>query len=75
MQPGATAIRAHSARLCQPWREVPRADPSERRPWAWDVAEARRIAARRWRERAKARRADRSAGAEHDDAERVSRGG
>jgi len=34
--------------------EVPRRDPTERRPWKWDVAEQRRIAARRRRERAKA---------------------
>jgi len=39
----------------------------ERRPWKWDVAEQRRIAARR-RERAKAARAAMSADAEHSAA-------
>jgi hypothetical protein len=48
--------RWHAPKLAD-W-EVPRADPSERRPWKWDVAEQRRIAARRRREVTKARQAE-----------------
>jgi len=51
----------------QPW-EVPRRDPAEKRPLRWDVQEERRIARRRWREAAKARRAAPEADLERDNA-------
>jgi len=44
--------RWHDPELA-PW-EVPRRDPSERRVWKWDVAERRRVAALRRRERQRA---------------------
>jgi len=53
--------RWHAPELAD-W-EVPRADPTERRPWKWDVAEQRRVAAQRRRERAKAQRASLASGA------------
>jgi len=43
---GGTADRGHPPPL-EAWK-VLRREPSERRPWAWDMADARRIARLDW---------------------------